>query len=138
MVTVGVQSLDVVMRADTVREVLGSRAWIPIPGTRQEIPGIVVWGRQAVSLIDLARFHPGMVRIERDETRPRTVIVVDSACTLAIPADRVSEVWKTHDDNIRPRQLHDFELARFEIETGEGVLPLLEPGLLLARLDVEV
>ena len=138
LVTIGVQSLDLVMRADSVREVLGERAWIPIPGTRDEIPGVVVWGGRAVSLLDLARFQQGLTRLRSAETRARMVIAVDSGCTLAIPADRVSEVWKTHDDNLRPRQLHDFELARLEVATDDTVLPLFEPDLLLARLDVEV
>jgi chemotaxis signal transduction protein len=138
LVTVGVQALDVVMRAEGVREVLGTRPWIAIPGARDEVPGVVVWGGRAVSLVDLARFHRGLVRLEATETRPRLVIAVDSGSTLALPADRVSEVWKTHDDNLRPRQLHDFELARFEVETEAGVLPLFEPELLLARLALEV
>ena len=65
------------------------------------------------------------------------VIAIASGCTLAVAADRVSEVWKTHDDNLQPRQLHDFEFSRFEVETDTGVLPLFEPELLLARLGVE-
>ena len=49
-------------------------------------------------------------------------------------ADRVSEVWKTHDDNLKPRQLSDFSLARTEAVIEEVVLPLLDPELLLARM----
>jgi hypothetical protein len=90
-----------------------------------------------VSLIDLARFHRGLARLDDAAARARTVIAIDSGCTLAVPADRVSEVWKTHDDNLRPRQLHDFELARYEIEVDDRVLPLFEPELLFARLGVE-
>ncbi len=139
LVTIGVQSLDVVIRSEFVREVLGDRSWIQIPGARIEIPGVVIWGGQAVSVLDLARFHNGMQQLGPEEKRPRMVIVEASGITLGVPADRVSEVWKIHDDKLKPRQLHDFPLARSEVvHEDETVLPLLEPELLLARLDVEV
>jgi chemotaxis signal transduction protein len=137
LVSVGIQSLDVVMRAEVVREVLGTRPWVPLPGARSEVPGVVIWGGRAVSLIDLARFHQGLVQLTNGQSRPRLLIATDAGFTLAVPADRVSEVWKTHDDNLKPRQLSEFELARFEVATEDGVLPLFEPELLLARLGVE-
>ena len=138
LVSISVQSLDVVMRAEIVREVLGARPWIPLPGARNEVPGVVVWGGRAVSLVDLARFYQGLARLEDGEARARMLIATDAGCTLAVPADRVSEVWKTHDDNLRSRHLSDFELAQFEVAGSDGVLPLFEPRLLLARLGIEV
>lgn len=137
LVSVGVQSLEVTVRAELVREVLGARPWVALPGAREEIPGVVVWAGRAVALLDLARFHQGLSRLGPAEVRERLVIVAAGGSTVALPADRVSEVWKVHDDKLRPRQIGDFQLARTEVVVEDRVLPLFEPELLLARLGVE-
>ncbi len=135
--SIGVQSLDVALRAELVREVLGARRWIQLPGVRPEIPGIVIWSGRAVAVLDLARFHPALQPLGPSDTRHRLVIVTCASSALAVPADRVSEVWKTHQDNLRPRQLSDFELSHSEVVTDDLVLPLFEPALLLKRLEAE-
>jgi chemotaxis signal transduction protein len=137
LVSVGVQTLDVAIRAALVREVLGVRPWIQLPGAREEVPGVVMWGGRAVAFLDLARFCPGLQRLGPSDARTRLVIVTSTGCTLAVPADRVSEVWKTREDNLRERQFREFELARLEVVTDDRILPLFEPELLLARLHVE-
>lgn len=136
LLTVGVQSLDVAVRADLVREVAGARQWVPLPGARGEVPGVVVWAGRAVAVIDLARFQPGLAPLAEGEARPRLVIVACGGSTLALPADRVSEVWKVHDDKVAPRHVSDFPLAGAEIVFEDRVLPLFDPDLLLARLGV--
>jgi chemotaxis signal transduction protein len=137
LVSVGVQSLEVAIRAEFVREVLGARSWVQLPGAREEVPGVVVWGGRAVALVDLARFQTGLMVLGPSDVRSRLVIIVSAGSTLALPADRVSEVWKTHEDNVCARQLRGFELARSEVVTEDRVLPLFEPELLLQRLGVQ-
>lgn len=137
LVTVGVQSLDVVIRAELVREVLGVSRWVEVPGARLELSSVMVWSGRAVAVLDLARFHPGLIALGAADSRPRCLVVTAGSVTLALPADRVSEVWKTHDDNLKDRQLSKFELARSEVVQESQVFPLFDPELLLARLGVE-
>ena len=75
MMSVGVQGLQIAIRAKFVREVLGPRAWIALPGTRDEVPGVVVWGGRAIALLDVAQFQPGLRRLAPGEIRPRTLLV---------------------------------------------------------------
>src|SRR5512145_1819312 len=136
LVGVGVQGLDVAVRAELVREVLGAREWIVLPGARDEVPGVIVWASRAVSVLDLARFQPGLRRLGPGEIRPRTLLVETLAGALALPADRISEVFRVHEDNVKEREIHGFQLARLEVLSGDRVLPLFEPELLLERLNV--
>ncbi len=136
MVAVGVQGLQIAIRAEFVREVLGARAWIALPGTRDEVPGVVVWGGRAIAVLDVAQFQPGLRRLAPGEIRARTLLVETRAGGLALPADRVSEVFRVHEDNIQGREIRDFELARQEVINGSEVLPLFDPEFLLERLDV--
>src|SRR5690606_20568648 len=130
----GVQTLDVALRASDVVEVLGDRDWIPIPGARRETPGVVIWSGRAIAVLDLSRFGRGLDVLRPNERRARVLVVTSEGGHVAIPVDRIGDIVRTHDDNVRPRQLHDFELSRDEILLGDTVLPLFESELLLARL----
>jgi chemotaxis signal transduction protein len=136
LVSVSVQSLSVALRASSIIEVLGRRPWVPVPGSRPELPGVVMWAGRAVALLDLPRLQPGLTPLEPEERRARLLIVASRGGHLAVPVDRISEVWRTHDDNLKPRHLIDFELCRSEVQNGDAVLPLFEPELLLGRLGL--
>jgi len=135
LLVASVGSLEFSLRSDLVREVLGARPWFAIPGARPEVPGVLIWGGRAIAVVDLGRLHGGPSA--PSERRSRLLIVASAGCHLALPVDRVSEVFRTHDDNIRPREISDFELARQEVQNGDQVLPLLDAELLLRRLDAE-
>lgn len=137
LVSLGVQSLNVVVRAELVREVMGGGRWIAVPGARDEAPGVVVWSGRAVTVVDLARFSPGCQRLEVGEQRGRIVIVEAFASSLALPVDRVSEVWRADTNSIREKEISDFELARLEVVQQDMALPLFEPELFLGKLGIE-
>lgn len=137
LVSLVVQSLELAVRAEQLVEVLGARVWVPIPGARDELPGVITWAGQAVAVLDLARFRAGLVPLSPGESRARLALVRSPAGHLALPVDRISAVWRTHDDNLRPRELHDFELARREVQLEGRVLPVFDSELLLTRLGWE-
>jgi len=137
-VTLSLQSHQIAIRANAVREVLGARSWVPVPGARKDVPGIVAWGGRAIALVDLAHFQPGALPLAAGEQRARVVVTEGAGCTLALPVDQASEVWRSHHDNLQPRQVHDFQLSRQELVREGDLLPLFEPELLLARLQVEL
>jgi chemotaxis signal transduction protein len=131
MITIQSQRLLVVAR--TVREVLGEKPWIPVPGARHEIPGVVGWGRRAVALLDLARVFPELRPLLPGEKRPRMLLLEVADSHLAVPADIVSAVMDVDATSIRPRALTDFPLCQSEVLLDGDVLPLLDPQMLLAR-----
>ena len=122
VLSAGVQTLDVALRASDVVEILGDRDWIPIPGARREMPGVVIWSGRAIAVLDLSRFGRGLDPLRPSERRARVLIVTSEGGHVAIPVDRIGDIVRTHDDNVRPRQ-------------GDTVLPLFEAELLLARLE---
>lgn len=136
LLSLHVQGLEVAVHADTVREILGERPWVALPGARDEVPGVVVWAGRALAVLDLARFHPGLRALAPGEVRSRLLLLETVAGALALPADRVSEVYRVHEDSLRDRELHQFELARAEVVGERSVVPLFDPALLLERLGV--
>jgi len=91
LLMISVQSLKLFVVARIVREVLGEKDWIPIPGTRQELPGVIGWGRRAVAMLDLARMVADLRPLQVGETRARMLLLQLSDSNLAIPADSVQQ-----------------------------------------------
>ena len=137
LILITIQSLKLLVAARYVREVLGEREWIPIPGTRQEIPGVVGWGRRAVAMLDLARVVPEALAIKIGEKRPRMLMLQVADSHLAVPADSVSSIVDVADMDIRPRALSSFPLCRSEVHLNGQVLPLFDPMLLLEQTGVK-
>ena len=126
-----VQSLRLLLLARCVREVLGTKEWFPIPGARQEIPGVVGWGHRAVAMLDLARLAPDLRPLQVGEQRSRLLILQVGESRLAVPADSVSSIIDIDTDAIHPRSVTAFPLSRSEVRIGDEVLPLFEPALIL-------
>jgi len=133
LILITVQSLKLLVAARYVREVLGERDWIPIPGTRPEIPGVIGWGRRAVAMLDLARVVPDLQPIRVGEKRPRLLLLQVADNHLAIPADSVSSIIDVERTDIGARTLSSFPLCRSEVHLDAQVLPLFEPMLLLEQ-----
>jgi len=133
LVMITVQSEKLLVVARSVREVLGEKTWIPIPGTRPEMPGVVGWGRRAVALLDLARVFSNLSPLQPGTVRARTLLLQVDESSLAMPADTVSSVMDVAVTHIRPRALIDFPLCRSEVHLNGDVLPLFDPTLLLTE-----
>ena len=137
LLMIGVQSQKLFVIARTVLEVHGEKSWIPIPGTRQELPGVVGWGRRAVALLDLARVFPGLRALATGERRQRTLLLQVGESNLAVPADSVSSVLDIDTSAVRRRALTEFPLCRNEVHLEGAVLPLLDPTMLFALAGAE-
>jgi len=133
LLMISVQSLKLFVVARIVREVLGEKDWIPIPGTRQELPGVIGWGRRAVAMLDLARMVADLRPLQVGETRARMLLLQLSDSNLAIPADSVSSILDIDTADIRPRALTDIPLCPREVHLSGDVFPLFDPALLLEQ-----
>ena len=133
LLMISLQSLRLFVVARFVREVLGERDWIPIPGTRHEMPGVIGWGRRAVAMLDLARMGADLRPLQVGEKRARMLLLQVSDSNLAIPADSVSSILDVDSADIRPRALTDFPLCPREVHWSGEVFPLFDPNLLVEQ-----
>ena len=136
LLMISVQSQRLLIVARLVREVLGERTWVPLPGTRHELPGVVGWGRRAVAMLDLARVLPNLRPLSPSERRSRTLLLEVEGSHLAVPADGVSAIFDIEASAIHPRSLITFPLCRSEVHVDGEVLPLFDPSLLLNQPGV--
>jgi chemotaxis signal transduction protein len=133
LLMISVQSQNLFVHARMVQEILGEKAWIPIPGACKEIPGVVQWNRRAVAMLDLGRVVADLRPLQPGEKRPRTLMLRIGESNLALPTDAVSAILEVDATNIRPRAVSDFLLCRSEVLLNDEVTPLLEPAMLLHR-----
>lgn len=80
----------ILLDAEIVHEILGAELWLPIPGARAELPGIMAWQGRAIPIVDLAAPF-GLPRLGTGESRPRTLIANVAESAVAVPLDAVRE-----------------------------------------------
>ena len=81
----------VLLEAEIIREILGAEVWLPIPGARAEMPGVIAWRGRAIPVVDLAApFDFG--HLSPGQARPRTLIAAVADSVVAVPVDAAREV----------------------------------------------
>jgi chemotaxis signal transduction protein len=121
-----VQSISIAIDAERVQEILGERPWVLLPGARPEIPGVLSWRGRAVGLFDFAAVTEGLLPLDEDVPRPRTVIVQAGASTLAIPVDAVREVREVGGDALTPPRITSQRFSSEEVELDGVVMPVFD------------
>lgn len=134
LLPIQIQSNWLMIDADCVREVLGSRTWVPIPGASVEVPGVIPWRGRAVAVLDLAPFLPGMARIGAREQRARTVVLQVGDSLLALLVDAAREVQEIPNAQLRPPHATHQPLASFEVTLGETVMPVIDLHATVSRV----
>ena len=121
------------IEARHVREVLGAEPWLPIPRSRAELPGVVVWRGRAVPLVDLGRVL-GIAQ-GAAKGRPRTLIVRHERGVAALPIDAARVVRRIPSEELKLVQggLIPYGTREFE-EQGE-IVTLIDLETLLSDLD---
>ena len=74
----------ILLDAEIIREILGAQPWLPIPGARAEMPGVIAWRGRAIPVVDLAAPF-GVERLGAGEARPRTLIAGVADSIVAVP-----------------------------------------------------
>ena len=78
------------LRAHDVREILGERVWVAIPGTQAVMPGVTAWRGRAIAVLDLAAVIDGLTPLGGVATqggegkRSRTLVAQVGDNTVAI------------------------------------------------------
>jgi chemotaxis signal transduction protein len=115
----------VLFDAEIVREILGAEVWLPIPGARAEMPGVIAWRGRAIPVVDLAAPF-GLPRLGAGETRPRTLIAAVAESIVAVPVDAAREVHSFGPRDLKPVSITTLPYAVAEAELFERVLAVID------------
>jgi chemotaxis signal transduction protein len=115
----------ILIDAASVREVLGARAWLQIPGARAEMPGVFAWRSRALPILDLAAPF-GLPPLQRGQTRARTLICAVPEGTVALPLDIVREVHSFAASELRPCETTTLAYARAEAELLGRIMSVID------------
>lgn len=123
----------VLLDADSIREILGAEAWLPIPGARAEMPGVIAWRGRAIPVVDLAAPF-GSGRLAPGEQRSRTLIAAVADSIVAVPVDAAREVHGFAATALRPVEITPLPYASAEAELFERVLAVIDLPRFVAEI----
>jgi chemotaxis signal transduction protein len=115
----------VLLDADIIREILGQELWLPVPGARAEMPGVIAWRGRAIPVVDLAAPF-GFQRLSNGETRARTLIANVAESIVAVPVDAAREVHSVNPADLRPVNVTQLPYTLAETELFERVLAVID------------
>jgi chemotaxis signal transduction protein len=115
----------VLLDAEIIREILGAEAWLPIPGARAEMPGVIAWRGRAIPVVDLAAPF-GLERLNPGETRARTLIAAVAENIVAVPVETAREVHAFTTTELKPVSVSSLPYALAEAELFERILPVID------------
>ena len=115
----------VLLDAEIIREILGAEVWLPIPGARAEMPGVIAWRGRAIPVVDLAAPF-GVERLSTGETRARTLIASVAESIVAVPVDAAREVHGFSTTQLKPVSVTTLPYAVAEAELFERILAVVD------------
>jgi chemotaxis signal transduction protein len=115
----------VLLDAEIIREILGAEVWLPIPGARAEMPGVIAWRGRAIPVVDLAAPF-GVERLSTGETRARTLIASVAESIVAVPVDAAREVHGFSTTELKPVSVTTLPYAVAEAELFERILAVVD------------
>lgn len=123
----------VLLDADDIREILGAEPWLPIPGARAEMPGVIAWRGRAIPVVDLGAPF-GAARLGAGEQRPRTLIAAVADSVVAVPVDAAREVHAFGAAELKPVAITQLPYASAEAELFERVLAVIDLPRFVAEI----
>ena len=126
-----VQGVWMLVEASLVQEILAARSWVPIPGARPLLPGVMAWRGKAIAVLDVGATGEGLARLALGEARARTVVVRVGESTLALTADAVREVRDVPEQHVRQAHAARSALASREVAIDGAVMPIVDLAALL-------
>ncbi len=123
----------VLLDAELIREILGAEIWLPIPGARAEMPGVIAWRGRAIPVVDLAAPF-GFGRLNSGETRARTLIATVAESIVAVPVDAAREVHAFTTTELKPVSVTTLPYALAEAELFERILAVIDLPRFVAEI----
>lgn len=125
LVPAKIGSAWVLLDAEIIREILGAEEWLPIPGARAEMPGVIAWRGRAIPVVDLAAPF-GFERLSTGEGRARTLIAAVADSIVAVPVDAAREVHAFGASELKPCSVTHLPYATAEAELFQRVLAVID------------
>lgn len=123
----------VLLEAEIIREILGAETWLPIPGARAEMPGVIAWRGRAIPVVDLAAPF-GSERLGTGESRARTLIASVADSIVAVPVDAAREVHAFAPADLKPVSITPLPYAFAEAELFERILAAIDLPRFVAEI----
>jgi chemotaxis signal transduction protein len=123
----------VLLEAEIIREILGAEVWLPIPGARAEMPGVIAWRGRAIPVVDLAAPF-GSERLATGESRARTLIASVADSIVAVPVDAAREVHAFAPSELKPVSITPLPYAAAEAELFERILAVIDLPRFVAEI----
>jgi len=123
----------VLLDAEIIREILGPERWLPIPGARAEMPGVIAWRGRAIPIVDLAAPF-GAERLTTGQTRSRTLIASVADGIVAVPVDAAREVHSLPSAALRAVTVSHLPYAVAEAELFERILAVVDLPRFVAEI----
>ena len=120
-----------VLEALSVQEILGQRAWVPVPGAPQNVPGVLAWRGRAIAVLDLGAITTVAEPLTPGEQRPRAVVAAAGTTTVAILVDAAREVREVGADRLHPPHATRPRFTLSEVEIDGIPMPIIDLGGLL-------
>lgn len=134
LLPVMVGDVPLALDALEVREILGRRAWVPLPGTRPHLPGVVGWNGRAIAVLDLGAALAAAPPLQRGDVRERLVVAQAGGCTVALPVHAVREVQEVSGYRLQPLQVSGQQFAAGEVELEGRPVAVVDLARLIASL----
>jgi purine-binding chemotaxis protein CheW len=116
----------VALDALRVQEILGPRAWVPIPHASPYVPGVLEWRGRAIAVFDLFRLAGVADPLRSGTQRARTLVIEARGCALAIPVDAVHEVQPVAASALRRTHATQLPHSSAEVDLLVGTAPVLD------------
>lgn len=116
LLPVRVGEVELALDALEVREILGRRPWVPLPGTPPHLPGVVGWNGRAIAVLDLGAALNATSPLQRGDVRDRLIVAHAGGCTVALPVHSVREVQEVSGYRLQPLQVSGQQFAAGEVE----------------------
>jgi len=123
----------ILLDAEIIREILGAQVWLPIPGARAEMPGVIAWRGRAIPVVDLAAPF-GLARLAGSAPRGRTLIASVAECIVALPVDAAREVHAFSTSDLRPCSVTELPYTSTETEVEGRILAVVDLHLFVAEI----
>src|SRR5688500_1454508 len=122
------------LEAGSVVEILGEQRWAPLPDAPPHMPGVLPWRGRAIAMLDLGALTGALAPLRPGERRPRTLVLKEGGCTLALPVDAVRAIAEVPPEALRPAHLTTERYSRGEVELQGAVMPLLDLAAIVAAV----
>ena len=133
-IPIKIGQLWLTLDAHVVQEIVGARAWVPVPHTSPLVPGVLAWRGRAVAVLDLSVLASAGEPLRPGVERARTLVVESKDCVLAMPVDLVREVQEVDSSRVQTPHVTSLPHSSLEVDVFGTLAPVLDVASLVTAI----